>query len=179
MKPDRDKQDKACRFSQGKNAPAQHQLIELFWQLAPGFTRWAESRMEEQGMTPQRLRLMGLLMDNGSMTMGALSDELGVSATNVTALVDALEKDGMVERKPHPTDRRAIMIQMTAKAEKKLAEGCAVFKDRVAELFSSFNKTEQGQFVQYLSRMRQALVDRGILEDLDAAKSDSAEKKSA
>lgn len=130
--------------------------------------------MEQQGMTPQRLRLMGLLMDNGPMTMGALSDELGVTATNITALVDALEKDGLVERKPHPKDRRAIMIQTTAKAEKKLAEGCTVFKDRVSELFSDFSKTEQEQFAKFMNRMREALVERGILEDLDGSKTDEA-----
>lgn len=135
--------------------------------------------MEQQGMTPQRLRLMGLLMDNGPMTMGALSDEMGVTATNITALVDALEKDGLAERKPHPTDRRAIMIQATAKAEKKLSEGCDVFKDRVSELFSDFNKTEQEQFRQYLDRMRAALIERGILEDLDSSKSSDNSKKSA
>ncbi len=165
---------KTCRFSQGTNAPIKHQLVELFWHTSPGFTRWAESRMEQQGMTPQRLRLMGLLMDNGPMTMGALSDELGVTATNITALVDALQKAGLVERKPHPTDRRAIMIQPTAKAEKKLAEGCDLFKDRVSELFSGFNKSEQEQFLKFMNRMREALVKRGILEDLESEKSSDA-----
>ena len=153
---------KSCSLS--KNAPAKHRLIELFWTLGPAFTRWAESHMHQQGLTPQRMRLMGLLLENGPMMMSGLRDELGVTATNVTALVDALEKDRMVTRKPHATDRRATMIELTPKAEKRLMENCTEFKDHVSELFSVFGEKEQEQLVTLLLRMREALVERDILE---------------
>jgi DNA-binding MarR family transcriptional regulator len=45
--------------------------------------------------------------------MTSISDELGVTRPNVTALVDALEEEGLVRRKPRPTDRRATVIEMS------------------------------------------------------------------
>ena len=154
---------KACGM--GIDAPTKHRLIELFWTLGPAFTRWAESHMNRPGITPQRMRLMVLLYENGPMMMSDLGDGMGVTATNVTALVDALEKDEMVVRKGHLTDRRATMIELTSKAEKQLTEGCTEFRDRVSELFSIFSDAEQEQFLKFLLRTRQALIERNILEE--------------
>jgi DNA-binding MarR family transcriptional regulator len=157
--------EKPCVLSQKGSVPLEHQLTELFWILGPAFTRWAESHMHERGLTAQRVRLLGLLLKNGSMKMSRIKDELGVTATNVTALVDALEKDDLVARKPHPTDRRATMIELTVKAQKSLTENCTEFKNHVSEIFSVFTVAEKEIFVSYLTRMKGALVGHHILEE--------------
>ena len=36
-----------------------------------------------------------------------------MTARNVTGLIDALEHDGLVERLPHPSDRRATLVRLT------------------------------------------------------------------
>lgn len=157
----------ACSWDTG-NAPVKHRLVQLFWLIGPGFTRWAESHMHQKGLTPQRVRLMALLMENGPMVMGALKNELGVTATNITALVDALQKDGMVTRKRHPKDRRATFISLTAKAEKRMTENCSEFKEQVSQLFSDFTPAEQQQLCRLLDRTREALVKRKILKETDS-----------
>lgn len=147
-----------------EQAPLKHRLIHLLWTIGPAFTRWAESHMHEPDLAPQRVRVLLHLKQYGSSKMSDLRDALGVTATNVTALVDALEKDKMVQRMPHPTDRRATIIEITEYAQQRLMESCGEFKDRVSELFSEFSDAEQEQFVQHLSRMYMALVQRGVLE---------------
>lgn len=158
-----------AKHSVSNNAPApvRHRLAELFWTLSPGFTRWAESLMDKQGITPQRMRLMALLIEHGPMKMGKIRDELGTTATNVTALVDALEREKMVARKRHPTDRRTILIELTPKAEKQIEENCPVFKDKVSALFGVFSKSEQEQLCKLLLKMREELVRKKILKDSD------------
>jgi DNA-binding MarR family transcriptional regulator len=148
------------------NAPLTHQLMELFWILGPAYARWAESHMTVPGLTPQRIRLLVLLEENGPMKMSSLSDELGVAATTVTALVDALEKDSMVKRKRHATDRRATLIELTRKAE-ECFENCDEVKAKISGLFSGISKANQQQLVNSLLQIRAALVDRGILEDAE------------
>jgi DNA-binding MarR family transcriptional regulator len=149
---------------EAKDVPLKHKLMMMFWTLGPAFTRWTESRLEGTPLTPQRLRLSELLFDNGPSRMCELRDALGVTATNITALVDALESDGMVERVPHPTDRRATLIQLTPKAHKTITFGCTQYKDRVAELFEGFSASEQEQLFRLLKKTRDALVEREILE---------------
>lgn len=51
------------------------------------------------------------------MPMGELAATLGMDPPNVTTLVDALEKQGYVQRKPHPTDRRAKIVEATRKGK--------------------------------------------------------------
>lgn len=143
---------------------AAHQLVEMFWILAPAFSRWAESHMKLEGLTTQRLRLLLLLLDRGPLMMSVLRHELGVTATNVTLLVDALEREHLVSRRPHPSDRRATLIALTPKAEKCLTENCGEFKDCVATLFSGFAPVDQKQFLAYLEKMRDELVQRGFLD---------------
>lgn len=153
--------------SDNGNLLAKHKLTKLFWVIGPAFTRWAESHMHEKGLTPQRVRIMIPLIENGPMMMSELRDELGVSASNITALVDALEKDKMVTRKSHTSDRRATMIAITPKAEKLMTENCSIFRERVAELFSGLTKTKEEQLLKLLLEVREALIERNVLEDCD------------
>jgi DNA-binding MarR family transcriptional regulator len=48
------------------------------------------------------------------MPMGELAARLGVDPPNLTTMVDDLERAGLVERRPHPTDRRAKVVVATA-----------------------------------------------------------------
>ncbi|MGZ3652557.1 MAG: MarR family winged helix-turn-helix transcriptional regulator [Bdellovibrionota bacterium] len=152
---------------ESKEVPLKHKLVLLFWTLGPAFTRWAESHHAQQGLTPQRMRLSELLFDNGPTKMCDLRDALGVTATNITALVDALEKDGIVERVAHATDRRVTLIKLTPKAHKTIQFGCTQFKDKVSGLFDDFSAGEQEQFFKLLKKMRHALVEREVLEISD------------
>lgn len=157
---------KSCSYDlDSKSVPLKFKLLQLFWTIGPAFTRWSEAQMPDIGITPQRLRLAELLFENGPTKMCDLRDELGVTATNVTALVDALEKDGMVERIAHPTDRRVTLIQLTAKADEKISFGCTEYKERASGLFSDFTAAEQEQFFKLLMKVRAALVKREVLEE--------------
>src|SRR5262249_23209003 len=105
-------------------------LVETFWTFWPAFQRWADSQTASSTLTPQRTRILESLHEKGPQIMAELRDQLGVTATNITALVDGLESEGLVVRKPHPTDRRATVIEITNKASKELAQGCAGFRER-------------------------------------------------
>ena len=60
-----------------------------------------------------RTHLLWELHHLGASTQQALADALGVSPRNITGLVDALETDGFVHRRPHPTDRRAVLVSIS------------------------------------------------------------------
>lgn len=49
------------------------------------------------------------------MSMGELAAVLGIDRPNATVLVDDLERQGLVRRRPHPTDRRAKLVEATRK----------------------------------------------------------------
>ena len=51
----------------------------------------------------------------GSLTMRELAAAMGIDPPNATVLVDDLEAQGLVRRRPHPTDRRAKVVEPTRK----------------------------------------------------------------
>jgi len=51
------------------------------------------------------------------MTMGELATALGIDPPNATVVVDDLESLGLVRRRPHPTDRRAKLVEATRKGK--------------------------------------------------------------
>jgi DNA-binding MarR family transcriptional regulator len=52
------------------------------------------------------------------LSMGELAEALGIDRSNATGVVDDLEAQGYVRRRPHPTDRRAKLVEATAKGKK-------------------------------------------------------------
>jgi DNA-binding MarR family transcriptional regulator len=130
-----------------------HRLVELLWSFAPAYQRWSESLLVEKGLSPQRLRILGSIHERGPRIMSDLKKELGVTATNVTALVDSLEKDGLVVRRRHPTDRRATVIELSDKVMTELSPRCTEYKEQVAELFSELSEQECKAFVKTLEKL--------------------------
>ena len=51
------------------------------------------------------------------MSMGELADVLGIDPPNATVVVNDLEALGLVRRGPHPTDRRAKLVEATRKGK--------------------------------------------------------------
>jgi DNA-binding MarR family transcriptional regulator len=51
------------------------------------------------------------------MSMGELAGALGIDPPNATVVVDDLEALGLVRRRPHPTDRRAKVVEATRKGK--------------------------------------------------------------
>jgi len=94
--------------------------------------------------------------------MSSISDELGVTRRNITALVDALEEEGLVRRKPHPTDRRATVIEMTGQGERTMDRIYDEHRAAVAELFDELGVEDQRELTRMLSTLRAALKREGI-----------------
>jgi DNA-binding MarR family transcriptional regulator len=52
-----------------------------------------------------------------AMSMGELATALTIDPPNATVVVDELEQLGLVRRRPHPSDRRAKLVEATAKGK--------------------------------------------------------------
>ncbi|MCZ4499797.1 MAG: regulatory protein MarR [Marmoricola sp.] len=49
----------------------------------------------------------------GSLPLGKVGERLQVHPTSVTPIIDRLESSGLVRRRPHPEDRRAVLAEIT------------------------------------------------------------------
>jgi DNA-binding MarR family transcriptional regulator len=87
--------------------------LDRVLELAVLVNRDLTSSLAAYGLTPARTHLLWELFHRGPSTQRVLADALRVSARNVTGLVDGLEETGYVTRRPHPGDRRALLVSLT------------------------------------------------------------------
>jgi DNA-binding MarR family transcriptional regulator len=109
------------------------------------------------GLTRARAHLLWELHARGPSTQQALATALNVTPRNVTGLVDALEEGGFVERRPHPSDRRATQVTLTEQGTRTTSEMVRGREWMAAELAAGFSKDELDQVSRNLDTIAQRL----------------------
>lgn len=127
--------------------------------FAAGFLRWMEGRACD-GLNHARLQLLQALHCGGPTIMRDLGDRLGASPRNMTAMVDALEDADLVVRRPHPTDRRATVIELSAAGRREAEEELVSRLDSMSEVFTGLSAGEQAQFSAILTKLSRAMRPR-------------------
>jgi DNA-binding MarR family transcriptional regulator len=114
----------------------------------------------ETGMSDNELGILRFLLRESAIGREVMPREisrhLGISSASTTALIDRLERSGMVERVSHPTDRRSILIAATEEAEATLARTLEAFESRLVDLTTSLDIDERRDVIAYLSALADA-----------------------
>jgi DNA-binding MarR family transcriptional regulator len=142
---------------------AQRVMGRLF-ALAPRLVEIQDLGAREYGMSYARGRVVAALHASGPVLMRALSEAVGVTPRTITGLVDALEADGWVERRAHPTDRRATIVALTPAADVAFARLLEAYRwlarDLVGEVPEADQRCALGVIEHIAARLDEA-VRRG------------------
>ncbi|BAJ28879.1 MULTISPECIES: MarR family transcriptional regulator [Kitasatospora] len=120
----------------------------------------AEAHFGRFGLSTGRYRLLADLEDcGGEKSPSQLAAGLGVSRATVTGLVDGLERDGLVARRPSREDGRASVVVLTARGAQRLREMAPEHFRRLEAVVGGLTEAERGTFLELLER-----IARGIGE---------------
>jgi DNA-binding MarR family transcriptional regulator len=75
------------------------------------------------GISPPRLSALSVVVFAGPIGIGALAAAEGVAAPTMTRLVDGLEREGFVRRRPDPNDARGVIVEASATGRRTLTRG--------------------------------------------------------
>jgi len=92
-------------------------LVELVMETR---SAWRRKVTEATGLPFSRARALWRL-ERGPLTLAELAQDMDTDAPAATVTVNALEARGLVKRTPHPTDRRAKQVSLTAAGHRVLA----------------------------------------------------------
>jgi DNA-binding MarR family transcriptional regulator len=98
------------------------------WRLMSDLVRDNDRRREVSealGISFGRARALRRLARQ-PMAMGELAAALGIDPPNATVVVDDLESLGLARRRPHPTDRRAKVVEATRKGREMARRADAI-----------------------------------------------------
>jgi DNA-binding MarR family transcriptional regulator len=132
---------------------AMDQVMDVFGRLRI----LVDTGTERRGLTHARAAVLMALHREGSLTGVDLAKRFDVTPRNVTALVDALEAQGLVTRQPHPLDRRALLVAPT-RAGRSMADGMQRGYERMTEtMLASFADDELADLERVVGRLAEAL----------------------
>ena len=108
------------------------------------------------GIAPRDFGVLRGLTTRDGPSQEELRTTLGLSATRMTFLVDDLETRGLIERRPHPDDRRKHALHITPAGRRVLEKATAVAARREGEVIAGLSRAERGE----LERLLRKIADR-------------------
>jgi DNA-binding MarR family transcriptional regulator len=96
---------------------------------------------------------------SGTLSPAVLAERTGVTRATITGLVDTLERDGLVSRKPDPEDRRMLSVGLTARGEKLLRRILPTHFRQMGWLMEPLSESERKTLVRLLTKVLQRTAE--------------------
>jgi len=87
-----------------------------------------------------------------SVRMNDMAAQVSFPPSSFSRLVDRMEADGLVERSPDPTNRRATLLQLTTKGEMRISEAIAIHEPVAKARFSDLLSEDELAVLETITR---------------------------
>jgi len=117
-------------------------------------TAAVDKEVSALGLTRSQLRVVLHLMRSDGISQVELADDLQLGKVTVGGLLDRLEEKGLIERRPHPQDRRAKLVYLTL-ADQKIYDAIIDAGQFILErVFAGITRAEQKELIELLLRVK-------------------------
>lgn len=130
--------------------------------LSKGFLRSFQARAHALGFAPGQFPILVELWNEDGLTQHELVARLQVEQATIANTLNRMERDGLVEKRKHPTDKRAQLIFLTRKGRALEPEAKAAASEADDALFGNFRLFERELMLEY---MRRAIDNAEKLEE--------------
>lgn len=121
----------------------------------------AEDDLARWGLTPRQFEILETLYfrSEGGATPAELSDEVRLTRSAMTSVLDALEALGYIVRGPHLKDRRMVTISLTSAGREFIEERLPDRYCRMAEIVGNLLPPERQAMVQGYTKILKAILE--------------------
>lgn len=101
--------------------------------------------LEGTSLNMGQVVLLASLYAQNDLTQVQLAQISGIEKSSIVLFLDALEKDGWVERRRHPTDRRAHLVHMTEDGRARFSlvgQGLHAAESQALAVFNTQDRTQ-------------------------------------
>lgn len=149
---------------------------EILFQLtdvARAMRTYADQCARRHGMTRAQWGALMRLEREEGMTQAELAESLEIQPISLARLIDRMCEQKLVERRPHPRDRRAYRLYLTAKGHTILEQLVPLGRRISGDVLASLGEAEAGQLLEQLLRIK------GNIRKASAANGSSGRQASA
>lgn len=129
----------------------------IFFQMAKATQsaiRFWSQKVSQFNVTAAQSMVLMFLFEQDAITSRELGDRTQLDSATLTGIIDRLESIDLLERKPNPGDRRAIMVCLTNEGRDVAKKLSALSVDANTEFLESFTDTEEEHLRNFLQRLR-------------------------
>lgn len=142
---------RTARTRQGKRSG---KLLEGFFRVAGRLHAALDAGLGEVGLSvPTFLALKNLVEVGKPLPLGQLAARTHCGKSHMTQLVDRLEMEGLVARRPDPQDRRSVLATLSEEGERRYAAGIKVVGRVEEQFFGRLGSRERAAFLDCLDRL--------------------------
>jgi DNA-binding MarR family transcriptional regulator len=131
-------------------APSRVETAELMFGCFKRMRRLVDLKLNTCSLSLSRTKLLSELSRDGPLHQGTLATTFALAPRTVTELVDTLERDGLVERRTDPADRRARLVQLTPAGEQARAQADDIRKQIIDRVLGSLTETQRADLFSTL-----------------------------
>jgi len=115
---------------------------------------------DEYGLSPNARQILAVVEGAAEpLEPSVIAERLLTTTGTMTSLLDILEKRGLIERRPHPHDRRKLLVNITPAAQSIVDALLPSFHARERAVISdAFTVSEQRQLLQLIAKLQQAAI---------------------
>jgi DNA-binding MarR family transcriptional regulator len=125
--------------------------------LGYAISRRFHQALEPLDLEPGEFSLLRAVAANEGESQNALAERLHISASWMVAIVDDLERRGLLERRPHARDRRVRNLHLTADGRRLLRKAERNARGFDQQVTNPLNETELLQLLDLLDRIAAGL----------------------
>jgi len=122
-------------------------------QLAKGFARSLHQRAAGLGFLPGQFPILLELWSEDGLTQKQLLERVDIEQATMANTLSRMERDGLIERRPHPSDKRAQLIFLTGKAAAMQTDAVRAAMAADQDLFRGFRTFERELLLEYIRRI--------------------------
>lgn len=121
--------------------------------LAGQLDRAMDEALAPHGLTIQRFAIVMTLVEHDGLTQSQIGARFSAPAYAITRAIDALEADGFLERRPHPTSRRTNTVHATDTSLALVPTLIEIVDDVNGRLMASLDKDQRSALCGVLANL--------------------------
>jgi DNA-binding MarR family transcriptional regulator len=127
----------------------------LLAQIGAHATERLTERIKAIGLTPAHIGLLRLIASTPGQSQHAVADKLGVHPSRIVALIDDLEKEGLVERRRNLEDRRLHALHPAPGGRERMQAIARIAAEHEYDICAALSAEERAQMKELLIRIAQ------------------------
>jgi MarR family transcriptional regulator, transcriptional regulator for hemolysin len=151
--------------------PRREILFELS-DVARALRTYVDQRAREHGMTRAQWGVLARLERDEGMMQTEMAEALEIQPISLVRLVDRLCEQGLVERRPHPTDRRANCLYLSDKGRARLAQMVPLGREISGNVLAAFSESDVAELLSKLLSLKRNIRRAAARQHASAASSE-------